>query len=44
MSGKTIAKKGDIVTFVSDHDNVLIVELNGNRFAVNTKKLVLCQP
>jgi hypothetical protein len=31
---KLLAKKGDKVSLVADHDNVLIVEKDGNRFSV----------
>lgn len=32
-------KKGEKVKEISDHGNVLIVELNGQRFGVNKQKL-----
>lgn len=32
-------KKGDKVKLISDHDNVLIVELNGNKFPVKKEEV-----
>lgn len=34
LKGKKIASKGDKVKLISNHGNVLIVELNGNKFSV----------